>query len=93
MNRWVWSYLYWGFVWMFCGFLIPELIGEYVRRPWVTLSETVWHAERYPFVASGVFALLIGLIAHFLYSRPLWASLLFGVLVALAAHVADHRWP
>lgn len=74
-------------------FLALELLGLFRVFGWVTFSETVWVAERYPLVAPLVFATLLALIAHFLYHRPLWASVLFAVLVAAAAHLCDHRWP
>lgn len=93
MTRTTWGFLYWGGVWLLVGFLAAELTGFFRVAPWPTLSETVWASERYPLVASGVFALLLGLMAHFLYRRPLWQSLLFGVLVAAAAHIVDARWP
>lgn len=94
MTRWVWGYLYWGAVWLALGFLTAELAGFFGLAPWPTLSSTVWHATKtYPLVGSAVFALLLGLLAHFLYHRPLTVSLLFGVLVAAAAHLADRSWP
>lgn len=93
MSRAVWGYLYWGAGWIFCGFLIAELAGYFRVAPWPTFSETVWHAETHPLVAPVVFAALVALIAHFLYHRPLWHSVAFGLLVAVGAHLADKSWP
>lgn len=93
MSRTEWGYAYWGAGWLLLGFLVAELLGFFRVAPWPTFSETVWAAERHEFVGPLVFAGLIGLIAHFLFHRPLWASLLFGLLVAFAAHIADRAWP
>lgn len=93
MSRTDWGYLYWGLVWILVGFFAAELAGYFGLAPWPTLSETVWFAERYRFVRDGVFALLLCLMAHFLFHRPLWHSALFAVVVAAAAHIADRSWP
>ena len=95
MTRWVWSYAYWGAIWLGVGFLAAELLGYFRLAPWVTLSETVWHADQtyFPYVASGLFALMLGLMAHFFYHRPLWQSLLFGLVVSVSAHLLDARFP
>lgn len=86
MSKWTWSYAYWGIGWLFVGFLVPELAGYFRWAPWTTFSETVWHATRYPFVGPAVFATLVFLCVHFLYHRPLWHSVLFGLAIAAAAH-------
>ena len=91
MNRYTWGYAYWGIGWLLLGFLVAELLGFFAIAPWPTLSETVWYSERYSFVAPLVFATLITLIVHFLYHRPLWHSVAFGVAIALAAHLLDKR--
>ena len=94
MSKWVWSYTYWGGAWLLLGFLTAELAGYFRIAPWVTLSETVWHSDQtYPWVATLLFATLLGLMAHFFYHRPLWASLLFGIVVSVAAHLVDKNWP
>lgn len=90
---WLWSYLYWGVAWLLLGFLAAELAGYFRLAPWVTFSETVWHAETHPLVAPVVFATLLALIAHFLYHKPLWASVIFAVVVAASAHLLDKSWP
>lgn len=92
MTRWTWGYLMWGAGWI-GAFLLLELTGYWHKAPWPTLSETVWHSEHYQFAGPVVFATLVALIAHFLYHRPLWHSVMFGVLVAIGAHIANHTWP
>lgn len=92
MTRWVWSYAYWGGVWLLAGFLVAELLGEFRLVPWVTFSETVWHATRtYPWVGPLVFATLIFLSVHFLYHREVWKSAAYGLVVAAVAHWLDRR--
>ena len=91
MTRHVWSYAYWGGVWLLLGFFAAELAGYYRVAPWGTFSETVWVSERYPLVGPLVFATLIFLSVHFLYHRALWQSIAFGLTIALAAHWLDHR--
>lgn len=93
LTRAVWGYLYWGGVWLLIGFLAAELAGLYRLAPWPTFSQTVWRAERYPYVTLFVFATLLTLIVHFLYRRPLWASAMFGLAVAIAAHLLSKQWP
>lgn len=85
------SYIVWG-AWL-AAFLVLELLGFWRVFAWVTFSETVWVFERHWLVAPVVFASLVALIAHFLYHRPLWHSVMFGLLVAIGAHVADKTWP
>lgn len=91
MTRWTYGYLYWGAAWLLIGFLAAELAGYYRLAPWPTFSETVWHAIRYPGVGPLVFATLIFLGVHFLYHRPVWHSIAFGLVVALVAHWLDKR--
>ena len=91
MNRFIWGYIYWGVVWILLGFLTAELLGLFAIAPWPTLSETVWHSENYPIVKPLLFATLLTLIVHFLYQRPLWHSVAFGIGIALVAHWLDKR--
>lgn len=91
MTRWTWGYTYWGIAWLLLGFLTAELAGYYHLAPWPTFSETVWHAIHYPPVGPAIFATLIFLTVHFLYHRPIWHSLAYGTVVALIAHLLDHR--
>ena len=93
MTRFVWGYLYWGVGWLLFGFLAAELLGFYRVAPWPTFSSTVWHAEAYPYVAPLILATLLALIVHFLYHRPLWASVLFALTVAVSAHLLNKSWP
>lgn len=94
MTRWTYGYLYWGAVWLLAGFLAAELAGFWALAPWPTLSETVWHAlASYSWVKPPLFATLIFLFAHFFYHRPIVASLLFGLVVAVGAHLLDKSWP
>jgi hypothetical protein len=93
VSKWVWSYIVWGAGWLGL-FLVAELLGEFRLAPWVTLSETVWHTDKtYPYVATTLFAVLLGLMAHFFYNRPLWTSILFGLVVSAMAHLFDHHLP
>lgn len=91
MTRWVWGYCYWGVVWLLVGFLAAELAGYFGIAPWPTFSETVWHSIRYPLVGPLVFATLVFLSVHFLYHRPVWHSVVYGLLVAAVAHWLNHR--
>lgn len=91
MTRWVAGYLYWGVGWLLIGFLAAELAGFFGVAPWPTLSETVWHSTRYPFVGPALFALLIALCIHLLYMRGLWHSVFFGLAIAGLAHWLDKR--
>lgn len=91
MTRWEWGFAYWGGVWILLGFLVAELAGYFGVAPWPTFSETVWHSIRYPLVGPAVFATLVFLAVHFIYHRPVWHSLAFGLVVAFVAHWLDHR--
>ena len=91
MTRWAWSDVYWGAGWLLIGFLIPELLGFFGVAPWATLSETVWHNTRYPLVGPMLFATLVFLCVHFLYHRPIWHAVVYGLVVAGVAHILDHR--
>lgn len=91
MNKWVAGYCYWGGAWLLVGFLAAELAGYFRLAPWPTLSETVWHSIRYPFVGPALFALLIALCVHFIYRRGLWHSVVFGLAIASIAHWLDKR--
>lgn len=91
MTRLHWGYLIWA-GWI-VAFLALELTGYFRVAAWPTFSETVWGAESYPFVKLIVFAVLLALIAHFLYHRPLWHSVGFALVVAVAAHVFDRHLP
>lgn len=91
MTRWQWGYAYWGIAWLAVGFLAAELTGYFGVAPWPTFSETVWHAIRYPLVGPAVFATLVFLGVHFLYHRPVWHSIAYGIVVALVAHWLDGR--
>jgi hypothetical protein len=89
--KWTAGYLYWGVGWLLLGFLAAELAAFYGFAPWPTLSQTVWHSTRYDYVGPLLFALLITLCVHFLYHRPLWHSVLFGLAIAAVAHWLDKR--
>jgi hypothetical protein len=91
VTKYAWGALYWGVGWLLLGFLAAELAGYFGVAPWPTFSETVWISERYPLVGPAVFATLIFLGVHFLYHRPVWHSIAFGLVVALVAHWLDHR--
>lgn len=94
MSRYGYGYLYWGVGWLLIGFLAAELAGYFNVAPWPTLSATVWRSEAVsPVVAVLIFALLVTLTCHFLYHRPLWASVLFGLVVSVGAHLVNRAWP
>ena len=93
MTKWTWSYTIWGGIWL-GFFLVAEILGDLRVVPWVTLSETVWHSDQtYPVVATLLFALLLGLVAHFFYHRGLGHSLIFALVVSVAAHLFDKHLP
>lgn len=94
MSRFAWSAVYWYGAWLGVGFLAAELLGYVGVAPWGTLSETVWRSENIsPVVAVLIFSTLLFLGAHFLYHRPIWASIAFGLIVAVTAHLIDKSWP
>lgn len=94
MSRFDWGIVYWFGFWLGTAFLAAELLGFYGIAPWPTLSETVWRSERASsLVAVVIFATLVFLAAHFLYHRPIWASILFGLAIAVSAHLLDKAWP
>lgn len=97
MSQWTWGYWIWGFRWLLIGFLAFELTAKDVTgvAPWPSLSATVWHADKTyaPYVASALFALLLGLMAHFFYHRPLWQAIAFGLAISVSAHLLDSRLP
>lgn len=82
--KWIASYAVW-IVWIL-AFLALELPGYFRVVPWVTLSETSWHAEAtYPVVRTILLGFLLGLLVHIVYRRPLWHAEAFGIAVATAA--------
>ncbi|HZT91248.1 MAG TPA: hypothetical protein VFA05_04335 [Gaiellaceae bacterium] len=90
--RWVWSYGVWA-GWLF-AFLALELAGLWRVVPWVTLSETSWHAERtYPVLYVALCGFLIGLNLHIVLRVSLWRAVLFGLVVAAGAHLLNRAWP
>ena len=85
MSRWVWGYVVYG-LWLLL-FLGLELPGYFREVPWVTLSETSWHAEAtYRVLPSIMFGFLLGLSVHIRYRVPLWHAVAFGVMVALGSY-------
>ena len=94
MNTWIWSYLIWGLRWLLIDFLVFEMLSRDVLgiAPWYSLTGTTRHAiSTYPPVGPLLFALLIALGVHFIYRRPLWHSVVFGIGIALVAHWLDKR--
>lgn len=94
MTTWVWSYLIWGLRWLFFGFLGFELVAKDVTglAPWMSLTATGRHAiQTYPAVGPLLFATFVFLCVHFLYFRPVWHAITYGIVVALVAHWLDHR--
>lgn len=92
MTRWVWSYAVWA-AWIIL-FLLLELPGNFRVVPWVTLSETSWHAEHtYPVVRALLEAFLIGLTIHIVFEITLWKSQLFGLVVAVGGYFLNRHWP
>ena len=86
MSTWVWGYLVWS-LWLVL-FLVLELTGLVRVVPWVTLSETAWHAERtYPVLYVLLGGFLIGLAVHIGTGVAFWKAMAFGLLVAAAG-----RW-
>lgn len=60
--------------------------------PWVTLSDTSWHAEAtYRILRPLLFGFLLGLLIHIVFRTPFWASMLFGIGVAVLASLF-HFW-
>jgi hypothetical protein len=94
MTTWTWSYLIWGLRWLLIGFLGFELVAQDVTglAPWMSLTATGRHAVRtYPIVGPLIFATVVFLTVHFLYDRPVWKSLAYGLIVAFVAHWMDGR--
>lgn len=90
MTRWVASYAVWS-AWLVL-FLVLELMGLWRVGPWVTLSETSWHAqETYRWLVIPLFGFIMGLSVHIGLRLAgthvtLWRATLFGVIVAGALH-------
>ena len=95
MTKWEWGYVYWGAIWLGLGFLVAEILGELRVAPWLTLSETSWHAEQTynPWLPVALFGLLIFLGLHILFRKPVALALIAGMLIALATHLVDKRLP
>ena len=94
MNEWVWGYLIWGFRWLFIGFLGFELAAKDVTglAPWPSLTATGRHAiGTYPIVGPLLFATIVFLTVHFIYDKPVWKSIAYGLVVAGVAHWLDAR--
>jgi hypothetical protein len=94
VSTWTWSYLIWGARWLLVGFLLFELAARDVLgwAPWMSLTATGRHAiSTYPIVGPLLFATIVFLAVHFIYTRPLWQSIAYGLVVALVAHWLDHR--
>lgn len=94
MTRWEWSYLIWGFRWLLLGFLGFELAAQDVTglAPWMSLTATGRHAVKtYPAVGPLIFATVVFLTVHFLYDKPVWKSIAYGLVVAFVAHWIDAR--
>ena len=94
MTVWTWSYLIWGFRWLFLGFLGFEIASKDVTglAPWMSLTATGRHAiATYPPVGPLLFATIIFLTVHFLYNRKVVESILFGLAVAALAYWLDKR--
>lgn len=96
MSQWTWSYLIWGVRWLLLGFLLFELLAKDITgvAPWMSLTATGRHAVKtYPqfYVGPLIFATVVFLTVHFLYDRPVWKSMAFGLVVALVAHWLDGR--
>ena len=94
MTTWTWSYLIWGLRWLLIGFLGFELVAQDVTglAPWMSLTATGRHAVKtYPIVGPMIFATVVFLTVHFLYDRPVWKSLAYGLIVAFVAHWMDGR--
>lgn len=96
MSKWDWGYLIWGLRWLLVGFLVPELLSEDVFgvAPWPSLSATWEHAiKTYPheYIGPLTFGLFVFLVVHWIYGRPWWWGVLYGLLVAGVAHIMDGR--
>lgn len=98
MMHWNWSYAVWS-AWLL-EFLLLELLGVFRVGPWVTLSETSWHAEdTYHVLYKLLAGFLLGLSAHITlrltgnHHITLWKAVAFGMMVAFAAPLMDPELP
>lgn len=94
MSKWTWSYLIWGLRWLLIGFLLFELLAKDILgvAPWMSLTATGRHAVKtYPLVGPLIFATVVFVTVHFLYERPIWRSVAYGLVVAFVAHWLDGR--
>lgn len=93
MRDWDWSYIAWGF-WV-ALFLVLEVLGNWRWWvPWVSLSETAEHIEdTVPYASIVFFALLVMLVAHIVLRGGFLRASAFGLVVAVAAHLVNSRWP
>lgn len=90
--KWVWSYAIWS-AWLLL-FLVLELLGEFRVGPWVTLSETSWHAEdTYRILYELLCGFLVGLTLHIGMKVPLGRAVAYGIVVAVGGHLLNKAWP
>jgi hypothetical protein len=87
-----WSYAVWG-AWALL-FLLLEIPGQLRWVPWVTLSETSERIQDLlPLTKIFFFALLVMLVAHIVFRGGFVRASAFGLVVAVAAHLVNSRWP
>lgn len=89
------SYLVWGAGWLLLYFLAFELLPVFWPGcPWDTFTATTRGAlKAHPWVGTPLMGVIIFLPTHLLFGRNVWASLAFGMAVAVAAHLVNHVWP
>lgn len=96
MTRWIYGYLWWGLFWLGLCFLVPELLAKDVFgvAPWPSLSATWEHAiKTYPryYIGPLTFGCFVFLCVHWIYDRPWWWGILYGLLIAGVFHLMDAR--
>lgn len=96
MSKWVWGYWIWGFRWLLLSFLGFELAASDVTgvAPWPSLSATWEHAiKTYPayYIGPLTFGTFVFLCVHWIYNRPVWWGIAYGIVVAGVAHFMDAR--
>lgn len=86
------SEIYWS-IWIFLGFLLPEILAGLHILPMMTLSRTSWDEEaRFPIMRVILFGFLIGLCIHIVFRTSLWKTELAALAATFLIHLGWKRF-